>query len=979
MPKLSYGPEAKARTQHLLLALLDFANDELELADPQQERQLEALRSHLSLHWEGDRTLIIRTKLRHLETLSPLAPGNRPLTQGQIKEALSHLQNLVQWLEDNRTSRRGSEVWHFTIHWGAARRDRPGILQRFEEAWAANHPRQRPEQQDEQRQDKQPFVPTGGGIDWPQICRQALAQRRPGELTTNPLTGQDGLRFDWIDVYVPLEIIPPHKATEEEADGPAISPDLLLQQLQEGLPHPEVRIALVGEPGAGKTTLLQRLALGLLEQAGALPLWVSLADLEGRSLETYLLEDWLQGALRRRSLPPEIRDDFAQQIEQGRVWLLLDAVDEMGLALGIAPATALTKLAQQLNGWLGNAKVILTCRLNVWDSGKNVLTEFETYRLLGCRDRNQAQMLIQRWFQTQPERGHNLCVALERPELRRLRSALRNPLRLALLCRAWACGQGQLPQTKSLLYSQFVEAFYEWKQDIVPTPLAQRQQLNQALGTLALSAFRQSVPTFRLPLSLLEQALSSNLSVLDMLLQLGWLTPLGRSQQTGERLYGFYHATFQEYFAAQAIAQVQDFLCLSPADSQDKTQITPLFEPHWQEIILLWLGRADVAIASKEQLMHHLINHPDACGGYFQQRAYCLAAEALAEFPEFGPGETLIDQLIQWRFNLRGNVPAPLIQTAQRSLSRSDQTRVIAQLERYAQDPTLRPFDRWMVAYSLGKTYDFGNAVAIATLTELLQGASYSKNLQMDLARALGLVDPGNEWAIATLVESFTTTVHQPLQQKALLRLARIAPEHPLILPTLEAWLSGHPAPPTRPNAKVLVAALAAIAPDHPLVLQAQQAQISPPQRRKRQTKPKATPLALSQAAQLQRLLQRLEQGTDAPAQVRWAIKLGRLQPGHPEAIQTLVRHLYTDEGVPLLKQIGEGLEAIALPEQIPRLIGVARDLKQAEPSGQAERSTQGERRLLGDRLLWLWSERLGYDAFRLAFQEAWRGSDGMV
>ena len=58
--------------------------------------------------------------------------------------------------------------------------------------------------------------------------------------------------------------------------------------------------------------------------------------------------------------------------------LLLDAVDEMA----IASSLALSKIADYLKGWVADAAIIVTCRLNVWDAGKNALEDFDTFRNL---------------------------------------------------------------------------------------------------------------------------------------------------------------------------------------------------------------------------------------------------------------------------------------------------------------------------------------------------------------------------------------------------------------------------------------------------------------------------------------------------------------------------------------------------------------------------------------------------------------------
>jgi predicted NACHT family NTPase len=81
----------------------------------------------------------------------------------------------------------------------------------------------------------------------------------------------------------------------------------LAQVLQEGKGQSKGRrIAVIGEPGAGKTTLLQSIAFWLFEDKNknlGLPIWISLADLQGKTLEEYLLQRWLKNALEVARLP----------------------------------------------------------------------------------------------------------------------------------------------------------------------------------------------------------------------------------------------------------------------------------------------------------------------------------------------------------------------------------------------------------------------------------------------------------------------------------------------------------------------------------------------------------------------------------------------------------------------------------------------------------------------------------------------------
>ncbi|MEL6764472.1 MAG: NACHT domain-containing protein, partial [Cyanobacteria bacterium J06607_6] len=394
MPKLSYGPAAKQRALSLLLALLDYGNDELVVED---ETALERLRSQLTLHWATDRQLIVRTKVRNLETLTQLVSGDPPLATAQVKAALHHLEHHLGLLEDNRTSRRGSDTWHFTLHLWHHRRDRTAIITRFHAVWEQQRSnaskRQTP---DDFPSDANPAAPPDY---WQQLCRQALGTAAHNTLTTNALTAPAGLSFDLADLYVPLNLVArspdPHSTEDESTER--VTPTQLLETIQQ---KDIRRLAIVGDPGAGKTTLLQRMALWVLDHTPDLPILIPLADVGDRPLEDYLLQDWLKIALGKRTVPTGTQEALADHLEAGRVWLLLDAIDEMA----IANSLTLTTLAKQMTGWLRHARIVVTCRLSLWDGGKNALGAVPTYRMLGYDShRSQVETVIRRWFQANPD------------------------------------------------------------------------------------------------------------------------------------------------------------------------------------------------------------------------------------------------------------------------------------------------------------------------------------------------------------------------------------------------------------------------------------------------------------------------------------------------------------------------------------------------------------------------------------------------
>lgn len=128
-------------------------------------------------------------------------------------------------------------------------------------------------------------------------------------------------------------------------------------------------------------------------------IWVSLADLQGRELEPYLLEVWLQAVARKvgqAEASTQVQDDFVAQFNQGLVWLLLDGVDEMQATVN----NPLGEIERQIRtgSLLQQARIVLSCRLNLWDGGSNALDSFENYRTLEFCYPQQVEQFIGNWF-----------------------------------------------------------------------------------------------------------------------------------------------------------------------------------------------------------------------------------------------------------------------------------------------------------------------------------------------------------------------------------------------------------------------------------------------------------------------------------------------------------------------------------------------------------------------------------------------------
>ncbi|MGD2181125.1 hypothetical protein [Lusitaniella coriacea] len=99
-----------------------------------------------------------------------------------------------------------------------------------------------------------------------------------------------------------------------------------------------------------------------------------------------------------------------------------------------------------------------------------------------------------------------------------------------------------------------------------------------------------------------------------------------------------------------------------------------IFEPEYKTKILRWFAQEDVPRQQKEDFIEALIDFEDGCGGFYSYRAYFLAAEALAHFPDCHRGDEIIRQLLCWSYAYFQEkpdwekFPIPLVRAAQNAL-----------------------------------------------------------------------------------------------------------------------------------------------------------------------------------------------------------------------------------------------------------------------------------------------------------------------
>jgi HEAT repeat protein/energy-coupling factor transporter ATP-binding protein EcfA2 len=547
------------------------------------------------------------------------------------------------------------------------------------------------------------------------------------------------------------------------------------------------RTALIGEPGAGKTTLLQRIALWILDSKLGLPVLVSLPELKQNcgliNLWGFLRDIWLERAVYVHD--PDIKDhalnDFVHQIENGRVWLLLDGLDEVG----ISGVESTKDIALSLRGWIGKVGVLLTCRVNVWYGGINQLSDFETYRLADFTFPKQVYEFIDKWFYQDIKKGKLLSQELGLFENVNIKELAQNPFRLAMVCRIWQYSNEHLPKNQAELYKMIVEQFNLWNMHCMMTNDYQPEKLRNVLGFLSLHTIDKDEDRMLLSKNDIETVIPDN-EIRRMLLQTGWINrSIAHSDSPGQDLFSFLHTTFAEYFASTVISNWDFFLPCKHKNKPIKGRRYRVFEPQWKQVILFWFGRQDVPKTDKDDFIKALICFRDGCGNYrkyrrvghnfYEFRAYFLASEAIQEFGESVYIQEIADQLIKtWLFNKWPNDYNHLDAIGAFYLRKVGSATLSALSKRYIifiesllkllHDPSKLDYIRGNLPLSFKlevinilEMVGHGNETVINALTQIIDNPVPETLLPISrwkAVEALGFIGNSNEQAISTLIET---------------------------------------------------------------------------------------------------------------------------------------------------------------------------------------------------------------------------------
>ncbi len=128
------------------------------------------------------------------------------------------------------------------------------------------------------------------------------------------------------------------------------------------------------------------------------------------------------------------------------------------------------------------------------------------------------------------------------------------------------------------------------------------------------------------------------------------------------------------------------------------------------------------------------------------------------------------------------------------------------------------------------------------------------------------------------------------------------------------------------------------------------------PAPQKSRLRPQVIPLSDPEA------ISRLEQLQNSESQRRFAYQLGLLQPGHPQAVATLLKLMLTPQPARFYRRNAEYLQRITPPEQLTQIIPSLRQQAELIESG-----VRTEQALECYRLLWHCAQTLPQPQFQQA------------
>jgi predicted nucleotidyltransferase/transcriptional regulator with XRE-family HTH domain len=420
------------------------------------------------------------------------------------------------------------------------------------------------------------------------------------------------------------------------------------------------RVLISGAPGSGKTTALRHTARAEARKQSRLPLLVCLADFakarerdNGMSLVRFVVTRTLRDASSEYLV--EVERYIEVELQRGGCLVLLDGLDEVG---GDRDLIAL--LRSFINEFEDN-QFVLTSRIVGLDEGPWRELGFTSFQVARWRDED-IREFAQRWYESQPAvskrqkkqldlRAEELAIVIlsQGP----LRAVASNPFMLTILAALYHANAA-LPRRRVELYAKIVEVMLEtWEAskrgarpgDPLHGIVLEAREFGWLLGRLALGMQREGSvlrPRWWVNDST-QQFLREQLALEGEIVKeqservIRYLCErTGLLIERGDGVFGFYHRSFQEYFAARGL------LLEAEGGGDIVSLLRPyLFHPEWEEVVVY--VAASLSAQRATALFRVILDDPEPAGR-FLRRGQRLALRCLGDGAAIAD-RALLDQI----------------------------------------------------------------------------------------------------------------------------------------------------------------------------------------------------------------------------------------------------------------------------------------------------------------------------------------------
>jgi hypothetical protein len=442
------------------------------------------------------------------------------------------------------------------------------------------------------------------------------------------------------------------------------------------------RCVILGDPGSGKTTLLKRFAY---EKRSYIPIYVRIADYSEKMSQFSDLYSFVVNS------DSKYKNLFKWAIENGKALILLDGLDEViDAAHRIKVSEEIRKL---LTSFLNN-KYVVTSRLIGYESAR--LAGFDHF-IIQPFEREDIELFARRWYRAIADESDKEFKEAEKNANELIEAIFRNksierlatnPMLMTIIALIHYRGK-KLPNKRVELYQVCAETMLDsWILQRIPREdyLKDKDALIEILSPVAFDIHATSQrglideDTFRekmMDVMVSEQGIDMRSAKKEAKEIKKYLEEesglfLEKGKEEGKALYGFFHLSFQEYFAAlELVAKWKK----GQIDLKDY-----VFDSRWIEIVRL--GAAELGSAAKRgryeatEFVKAILNVEDD----FEEarRSLILAGYILSDDVKLEPGveNKIIDDLFYEYLNtdyeeledLIGNVIEELLSSEKEKL-----------------------------------------------------------------------------------------------------------------------------------------------------------------------------------------------------------------------------------------------------------------------------------------------------------------------